>query len=167
MPTLADVVHDIERHAASGGWDQPPALYALVPTGRLREEQPELAAQLGLAESEPDGLTPLRQDRLPADVPLETLLERIAWPESVAGCALVLERIMLDGADEPPDGADPAEWAARQPGREDVRMVAAVLRDGSRHSALRMRAHDSDDQVLSGPDLIPALTAALAVTLRD
>lgn len=30
---------------------------------------------------------------------------------------------------------------------------------------MRMRGHDSEDEVLNGPDLIPALTSALALTL--
>ena len=43
--------------------------------------------------------------------------------------------------------------------------MVGVLRAASRHSALRMRGHDSDDQVLAGPDLLPGLADALASTL--
>jgi hypothetical protein len=41
-----------------------------------------------------------------------------------------------------------------------------VLRDGSRYSALRLRKHDTDDEVLAGEDLVPALAEALAITLE-
>jgi hypothetical protein len=30
---------------------------------------------------------------------------------------------------------------------------------------MRLRGHDSDDQVMSGPELVPALAEALAATL--
>jgi hypothetical protein len=45
-------------------------------------------------------------------------------------------------------------------------MVVAVLRDGTRHSALRLRKHDDDTSVLTGDDLVPALANALAGTLE-
>jgi hypothetical protein len=45
-------------------------------------------------------------------------------------------------------------------------MIVGVLRDGTRHSALRLRRHDTDDEVLAGPDLVPALAEALAATFE-
>ena len=45
-------------------------------------------------------------------------------------------------------------------------MVIAVLRDGTRHAALRLRGHDADTSVLTGEDLVPALADALAATLE-
>ena len=107
---------------------------------------------------------------LPADVPLEETLGRIMWPEAVAGCALVMERLVVRGTDEtlaPPRDGDTAAWAEQQPGCEEIRMVAGVLRDGSRYSALRLRNYDSEDQVLKGEDLIPGLTSALALTFEE
>jgi hypothetical protein len=46
-------------------------------------------------------------------------------------------------------------------------MVVAVLRDGSRASALRMRAHDDETSVLTGENLVPGLADALSATLSD
>jgi hypothetical protein len=81
-----------------------------------------------------------------------------------------MERLVVRGSDEtldPPRDGDTAAWAQAQPGAEEVRMVAGVLRDGSRYSALRMRSYDSDDQVLNGEDLIPGLTSALTLTFEE
>lgn len=146
-------------------------VYALVPTGDLLTREPGIAEMLGVSEPvDPSDLTPIEQEPLPDELPIEEALGRMVWPEAVAGCALVMERLVLKGSDEtlaPPRDADAGQWAKDQPGSEEIRMVAGVLRDGSRHSALRMRAHDSDDQVLNGPDLVPALTSALALTLED
>ena len=47
-------------------------------------------------------------------------------------------------------------------------MLVGVLRDGSRHATLRVRSNDgSEDDVVSGPDLVPLLAEALAATLAD
>ncbi len=80
-----------------------------------------------------------------------------------------MERVVLPPEAEediPEDEAEAASFAANHPKREDVRMVVGVLRDGARHSALRLRRHDSDDEVLAGPDLVPALSEALAATFE-
>ncbi|GAA3722232.1 hypothetical protein HDA32_000885 [Spinactinospora alkalitolerans] len=168
---IREVVLDLERHASEQGWDQPVRVYALVPTADLLAREPQLAGLLGVSEPvDAEELTPIEQEPLPAELPIEDALGRMAWPESVTGCALVMERLVLKGSDEtldPPRSGDLGAWAKEQPGSEEVRMVAAVLRDGTRHSALRMRDHDSEDQVLNGQDLVPALTSALALTLEE
>lgn len=162
---------ELERHASEKGWDQPIRVYALVATTDLIEREPALAEMLGLGEDvDADDLTPVEQEPLPEGMPIEEALGRMAWPEAVTGCALVMERLVMKGSDEtlaPPEDADPGQWAKDQPDAEEVRMVAGVLRDGARHSAMRMRQYDSDDQVLNGEDLMPALTSALALTLSD
>ncbi|MBB6173240.1 hypothetical protein HNR23_003300 [Nocardiopsis mwathae] len=168
---IREVVMDLERHAAEQGWDQPVRVYALVPTSDLLEREPALAGMLGVqAPVDPAALTPIEQEPLPERMPLEEALGRMAWPDAVAGCALVMERLVVKGSDEtlaPPRGGDTGQWARAQDGAEEIRMVAGVLRDGERHSALRMRSHDSEDQVLNGEDLVPALTSALALTLEE
>ena len=115
------------------------------------------------------GMTPIEQEGLPLDRPLDEVLATLAWPDEVAGCALVVERIVLPPEAEAtlPEGGDLARTVAAHPDRHDVRMAVAVLRDGSRACALRLRDHDSDDQVLTGPDLVPRLADALDATLRD
>jgi hypothetical protein len=46
-------------------------------------------------------------------------------------------------------------------------MTVAVLRDGSRDSALRLRDKDSATDVLTGSDLVPGLADALTATFAD
>jgi putative ubiquitin-RnfH superfamily antitoxin RatB of RatAB toxin-antitoxin module len=91
---LLDATLDIERHVNSDGWDQPSLLFALVPTDRIRAEQPELAAELGVTEGGP-ALTTFEQDPPPSDEPLDEFLARIEWPEQIAGAAVVVERVVL------------------------------------------------------------------------
>ncbi|HLZ38019.1 MAG TPA: PPA1309 family protein [Mycobacteriales bacterium] len=168
---LSELVLEIERHVSEHGWDQPPRLYALVPTAELIEAEPELAAHLGLPpDAGPEALTPVEQEPLPADAPLDDTLARIAWPEQVSGCALVQEVLMLppEAEEQAPADADVAGWAAAHPLRRDVRLVVGVLRDGSREATVRVRAAgDGEDGVLSGPDLVPGLADALAATLEE
>ena len=166
MSLLEEVVLDLERHTAQEGWDTAPRLYALVRSAELRAAEPELAEQLGLAP-DADTLAALEQPALPEQAAVEDALAAIAWPDAVDGCALVIERVVLPPEAEddiPDDEAEAAEYAARHPAREDVRMIVGVLRDGARHSALRLRRHDADDEVVAGPDLVPALAEALAGT---
>ncbi|MES9538380.1 MULTISPECIES: PPA1309 family protein [unclassified Actinomadura] len=168
MSLLEEVVLDLERHSAQEGWDGTPRIYALVRSSELRRAEPELAEQLGL-DPATDTLAALEQPALPDQAGIEDALATIAWPDAVEGCALVMERIVLppEAEDEiPEDEAEAAEFAASHPGREDVRMIVGVLRDGARHAALRLRRHDTEDEVLSGPDLVPALAEALAATFE-
>lgn len=167
---LTRAVLEIDEYASGLGWDQPARLFALVDTARLRTEEPALAAQLGLEdESATAGLTPIEQDELPSDKPLDEFLGTIAWPDAVAGCALSVERLMLPPSAEAqvPQNlgeAELAKWVADHPERQEVRMTVAVLRDGSRESALRLREKDSPTEVLTGPELVPGLAEALAAT---
>ncbi|WP_026314181.1 PPA1309 family protein [Actinomadura flavalba] len=168
MSHLEEVVLDLERHSAQEGWDAPPKLYALVRSAELRAAEPNLADDLGLGEA-PDALAALEQPELPDQGSVEESLAGIAWPDAVTGCAIILERVVLPPeaeGDIPEDEAEAAAWVAQHPQRDDVRMVVGVLRDGTRHSALRLRRHDADDEVLSGPDLVPALADALEATLE-
>ena len=48
-----------------------------------------------------------------------------------------------------------------------MRLLVAVLRDGTSICLLRQRAHDSDDAVATGRDLAPGLVAALQATFED
>ncbi|MFH9978569.1 PPA1309 family protein [Streptomyces sp. NPDC017179] len=170
---LTRAVLEIDEYASGLGWDQPARLFALVDTAQLRTQEPALAAQLGLAdEQETSGLTPVEQDEVPADRPLDEFLATIAWPEAVAGCALTVERMMLPPSAEAQvpqglDGAKLAKWVAGHPERQEVRMTVAVLRDGARESALRLREKDSATEVLTGSDLVPGLAEALTATFED
>lgn len=46
-------------------------------------------------------------------------------------------------------------------------MTVAVLRDGTRESAVRLREKDTPTEVLTGPDLVPGLAEALNATFED
>lgn len=155
---------EVERHVAAEGWDQAPRLFALVRTAALVAQQPELAGQLGDAV-----YTPVEQEGLPDQGSLEESLDAIAWPPAVDGCAVVVERIMLPPEaeqDVPDDPAALEAYVAAHPDRRDVRIVAAVTRDGQSHTGVRGRP-PADDELLEAPDLVPNLTRALRDTLAD
>jgi hypothetical protein len=168
-PVLRAAVREIEQHAAEAGWDQPARLYALVPTSDLLAAEPALAAAMGLGDADAAGsLTPVEQDDVPADTPLETVLAQIMWPPEVFGCAAVVERLVLPpSADQqlPEDPAEAERFAAEHPDREEVRIVAAATRAGSTYCALRMRSHDDALSVVEAPDLVPALLELVRGTL--
>ncbi len=164
---LAAAVREVEQHAARSGWDRPPQLFALVDTAELLEREPNLAEVLGVDSVAAGALTPVEQDPVTGD--LEDLLAEILWPPEVAGCAVVVERLTLppgeDGHTVPTAAAAAAEHVADHPHREEVRIVAGVLRGGIGYCALRVRSHDEDSSVIVGDDLVPALLELLHATL--
>jgi hypothetical protein len=158
-----------ERHCSDAGWDQPARLFALVRTEELVTAEPELAAELGVAGGDPDLFTPVEQELDDPSQPLEELLGRIMWPDAVEGVLAVMERVVLPPeveAEVPDDPGSARAFAAGHPARDDVRIAAGVLRSGEAHCVLRMRAHDDDNALLHGPDLVPGLVAALRETLE-
>ncbi|MGW6280790.1 PPA1309 family protein [Kribbella sp. NPDC055071] len=170
---LSRAVIEIEKHVSSAGWDQPAQLFALVPTEELLRAEPQLAAELG-AEDASQPLTPVAQGELPGGVEDEHLadaLARIEWPDGVSGCALAIERIVLPASAEAglssvESDAELARMAGSDPRRHEVRMVAAVLREGDRFGAVRLRSHDEDSAVLTGADLVPTLCEVLSLTFE-
>ncbi|MEU2870985.1 PPA1309 family protein [Streptomyces olivoreticuli] len=169
---LTRAVLEIDEYASTLGWDQPARLFALVDTAKLRTQEPGLASQLGLDETAQSALTPIEQDEVPAGTALDKFLGTIAWPDAVTGCALTVERLMLPPSAEGtvPNGLNEkqlAKWVAAHPDRQEVRMTVAVLRDGARESAVRLREKDSPTEVLTGADLVPGLAEALAATFED
>lgn len=178
-PNVANAAREVEEFVANGGWDQPPQLFALVTTAELLSKQPELADQIDSSSA----LTPIAQESLP-DADLGETLGRIAWPESVLGCALAQEIIVLppDAEEEvsSPDADRLRRAAANHPKRTEARLVAAVSRDGARACVLRLRGKpaegsgeeigeengdESYEEVIEHPDLAPNLLDALAATL--
>jgi hypothetical protein len=162
---LAAAVKEIELHAAEVGWDQPARLFALVETAHLAEREPQLAASLG-----DGGLTPVEQEGLASGRPLEDQLTSITWPEAVHGCAAMVERFVLPPEVEaglPDDPQRATSYAAEHPDRQEVRIVAAATRDGESWCALRLRAHDDDSLVVTGPDLVPGLLSLVRATLEE
>ncbi|MEU3705201.1 PPA1309 family protein [Streptomyces anulatus] len=171
---LTVAVLEIDAYASNLGWDQPARLFALVDTAQLRVQEPNLAAQLGLEDpsSSVAALTPIEQDELPPGTALDDFLGTIAWPDAVVGCAMTVERLMLPPSAEAsvPDGLNDkqlTQWVAKHPDRQEVRMTVAVLRDGARESAVRLREKDSPTEVLTGAGLVPGLAEALAATFES
>ncbi|WP_051552190.1 PPA1309 family protein [Nocardioides sp. URHA0020] len=170
-PALAAAVLEIESHIAADGWDQPSRLYALVDTAALVAKEPALAAMMGLDEASAAGsMTPVEQELVAPGQTLEESLGSIVWPPGVAGCAAVVERLVLPpGVDDqiPEDPTSAEEFARDHPDRQEVRIVAGVTRDGATYCALRLRAHDDDQSVVGGADLVPGLLELLSATLED
>ncbi|MFD4225589.1 PPA1309 family protein [Streptomyces sp. NPDC058545] len=171
---LTVAVLEIDEYASGLGWDQPARLFALVDTAKLRVQEPGLAAQLGLdsSDSTTAALTPIEQEELPPGKALDEFLATIAWPDAVAGCAMTVERLMLPPSAESsvPEGLSDAQltkWVAKHPDRQEVRMTVAVLRNGARESAVRLREKDSPTEVLTGAGLVPGLAEALAATFES
>ncbi len=163
--TLATL--DTERHVARDGWDQPVRLFALVPTAELLAHEPGLAGSLATHDAAAGALSAVEQDDLPEASGLEELLGRIAWPDEVSGCAVAVERIVLPPdaeRDLPEDARAALAQVSGHPGREDVRLVVAVTRDGASRCLLRQRSHDRDDEVAMGEDIAPGLVEALLTT---
>ncbi|RLV54688.1 hypothetical protein D9V41_15360 [Aeromicrobium phragmitis] len=160
---LRQATLEVERHVADSGWDQPPRLFALVHTAELLAAQPDLADQLG----DPDGYTPVEQDGVPADRTVEDVLPTLMWPDTVHGCAVAVERVMLPPSAQAGLPEDPDELlraVAEHPERQEVRIVAAVLRDGSAHTTVRGREPE-DAPLLEGPDLVPGLVELLNASM--
>ncbi|GAA0609329.1 PPA1309 family protein [Kutzneria viridogrisea] len=165
---LPSIAREVEDFVSTGGWDQPPQMFALVRTAELLAQQPELADQLDVSAE----LTPVAQDPLP-EQDLGEALSGIEWPEVVAGCALAQEIVVLPpGAEQELDSV-PQETevlrrvAAEHPQRREARLVAAVLRNGSIACVLRLRGdQERPDEIVEHPELAPNLTDALMQTLR-
>ena len=169
---LADAVVEIERHVATGGWDGPVRVFALVRTQAALAAEPALADQLptdvlATAAADPDHLTSIEQEGLPSSDDLEGLLGAMGWPEGVHGAALTVERIILPPEAEEglPEDADAALAALlAHPERQDVRIAVGVLRDGTSWCAVRQRSADRDEAVGQGPDVVPGLVEGLRAT---
>lgn len=166
---LSAVAREVEDFVSTAGWDQPPQLFALVPTAELVEAQPDLAAQVDAGAL----LTPVAQDALPNE-DLAEALAGIMWPDAVQGCAIAQEIVVLPPEVENtlPDGEATGDAdvlrriAAEHPQRREARLVAAVLRDGTAACVLRVRGTTGEDEIVEHPELAPNLTGALLATLH-
>ena len=166
---LQSVVGEVEGHVAEAGWDQPPQLFALVPTEDLLRAEPQLAQTMGLVAGDPASLTPIAQEPL-GDGPLDEQLASLVFSDEVLGVVLAHEVVVLPPAAEAAlaEVDDPAGAAAVHPERRDVRMVVGVTRGGGQACVLRLRGETAEqDERVTGPDLAPALSAALLATLED
>lgn len=171
--TLARTVAEIERHVARRGWDAPVAVFALVHTAAALARDPALAGELpaavvAAASEDDEHLTSVEQDSLPSADSLEELLGSLAWPVTVDGTAVVVERVVVPPEAEVDLPTDPEEALAfleSHPAREEIRIAAGVLRSGESWCAIRLRGHDTDDAVGGSRDAAPGLLEALRATL--
>ncbi|WP_404371531.1 PPA1309 family protein [Kytococcus sedentarius] len=155
---LLQVAQETEQHVAADGWDQRERVFALVPTADLVAAEPSLADALAGA-----GRYSSIEQELPEGVELEEYLGRLAWPRSVTGCALAVERLRAAPAAE---GETASEAGDTAPGTEPVRLLVVATREGERFTLVRLAAHDSDDAVAVGAEVGTDLQAALATTLE-
>ena len=162
---LTQAALEVERHVARAGWDQPARLFALVSTADLAAHEPGLRDTVG--DPAANALSAVEQEGLDVADTVEALLAQIAWPDEVLGAAFAVERIVVppeaeSGLPSDPDAA--VEALAAHPQRQDVRLLAAVLRTGEQICALRHRAHDEDHLVGTGTEIAPGLISALLAT---
>jgi len=171
---LARAVTETEAHVAAFGWDQPVRVFALVRTDEALAADPDIAELLDAAtveesRTDPELLMVVEQEGLPAAADLEHLLAQLAWPDSVHGAAISVERLVLppaaqDEAEAITDAAERLTFLQARPDREDIRMVVGVLRSGESWCALRSRSHDDDASLYQGERLVPGLVEALEAT---
>lgn len=170
---LTQAVFEIEKSASALGWDRPSTVYALVPTKDLLELEELPDDMREHLKSGWDGtdssLTAVIQEDLPG-TDLEETLAQLAWPDSVAGAAVCTERVMVppeaqENAPEDPEAA--VDYFANHPDRDEVRIVAGVLRTGEAWCAIRARSHDNDEEVAEGANLVPGLVEALFTTFMS
>lgn len=177
---LAEAVVEIEQHVATGGWDGPVRVFALVRTAQALRVEPTLAQQLppqvlAAAALSSWHLTSIEQEGLPAADDLESLLGGISWPKGVDGAAVTVERIILPPeaeADLPEDPDAALAALLAHPSRQDVRLAVGVLRKGPAWCAIRTRplpdtegaADPTAGDVGQGPDIVPGLIQALRST---
>lgn len=150
MEGLPLAIREIDSYVDAFGWDGPVRLFALVDSAAL--DVPEVAPS-------PTPLTAIEQDRLPQAETIEELLAQIAWPEQVDGCAVSVERVIVQRDDSTVIG--PQE-ALTDPDRRDVRLTVGVLRSGETWCAVRFKGIDD---VVESSDAVPGVIELLRATL--
>lgn len=164
---LTAALMEVERHIGRVGWDQPARLFALVRTADLIRTEPHLAQALNAEARPDDAFSSIEQDTWTGGEDVAQALGHIMWPDTVEGCVLAVERAFLPAdaeADIPPDPQEAERYVAEHPRREDIRVVAGVLRTGEQQSVARLRT--SPDELLAGPELAPGISQMLHTTLQ-
>ncbi|WAC56293.1 PPA1309 family protein [Gordonia sp. SL306] len=184
---LGRALSDIVTFVDESGWDQPPALFALVPTATLAQTQPDL-----IDPDDDSELSPIAQEPLPigsepsGTADLERILATTTWPAPVTGAALVQEILVLPpeaeadldsaflqvpGDPDDPTGGDAVLRASADahPGARPARLAVGALRNGRTLALMQLRpekdAEPTGIELLTHHDLATDLRAALANTL--
>ncbi|WP_067778516.1 PPA1309 family protein [Actinomyces vulturis] len=173
---LSQALMEIDEHIAPAGWDTPVRVFALVRTAAALASDTSMAALLSdkakdEAKNNEWSLLSIEQENLPASTDLADLLAQIAWPEEVDGMAMSTETTILppEAQKEAAAITDPtelAQFAANHPGRDEMRVVAGVLRSGESWCVGRLRSHDDPDDLLMSRDLAPSLLEMMAQTFE-
>lgn len=167
---VANTAYSIDRELAGLGWDQAPALFALVKTANLlKQDLPDEVRESAAAQvkEDPNHYTAVLQDM---DTDLLQKLPDIWWPDEVDGAAIALEQIALPPAAEadiPSEAKAREDFLANHPDRDDIRLVVAVLREGESWCTLRARSADTASKVAGGSMLVPDLVRALWRTFES
>lgn len=159
---LAAALREIAEYIDEGGLDDAGSLgsavvFALVETAQLARAEPGLAAVL--AEGGP--LTPVQQhpndtDAVAEDpVDLERYLATTHWPESVTGCAIV-QNILVVPPGTPPE-TDPSDHHTGRP----AQLFVGALRSGSTLAFLRVLG---ESELRTTEDLAASLIDAIRST---
>ncbi|MFW0792408.1 PPA1309 family protein [Gordonia sp. CPCC 205515] len=162
---LGSALRDIVEFVDDTGWEQPPILFALVPTSVLAERQPELVSPDDDSELSPIAQEPLHHATTDAD--LERVLATTSWPDGVAGAALIQEIVIV------PPGSDTedSDTAVNRRNGRTARLAVGALRDGRTLALLHLRPEPGETvdklELRTASDLAPELRAALRQTLAD
>ncbi|WP_343287150.1 PPA1309 family protein [Gordonia sp. SID5947] len=186
---LGRALSDIVTFVDQSGWDQPPLLFALVPTATLAQVQPDL-----IDPDDDSELSPIAQEPLEIDfgtagtADLERILATTTWPAPVAGAALVQEILVLPpeaeadldsaflqvvGDPEDLTGGDAVLRASADahPDARPARLAVGALRGGRTLALMQLRPEADTEtagiELLTHADLATDLRAALAHTLDD
>ncbi len=172
---LAQALVKIEQQVAHLGWDRPVIVFALARTLSVLDNDPALAKLLPAearndAEQNPQALTAVVQERLPAAQTLDELLAAITWPEYVEGAAICTESTVVPKDVEAQalgitDAGERQDFLASHPEHQDMRVLAGVLRSGESWTLMRARGTDGPGELLQGEDLVPQLVEGLRATL--
>lgn len=155
---LGSSLSEIMDHLDAGGWGQPPAVYALVPTSLLVERVPGV-----VADHDRSVFTPVEEECDDLDEFLATGI----WPAAVAGAAVALEIVVTPPG--PDDDGTPkyvvTETGDHRPDEDVARLVVGVLRNGPDLALLRLRSEpDEVPELRTHPQLALELRAALHET---
>lgn len=125
-PALNRAVMDVVDFVHAEGWDQPPTLFALVPTSLMEdildEEQLDDAPLSAVVQQLPEQLRPGTEE-------LGDYIQRIVWPPQVVGCVLAQEILFAPDEDAPP---------------QQARLFSAVLTTGEELTLVQVRPTEEE-----------------------
>ncbi len=155
------------------GWDEPPTLFALVPSELVVDQLEELERADNHGSVPP--LTLVVQDLpesiLPGSGELADYIARATWPQQVAGVILAQEIVFRDTA-EASAGGDPRQarlfsGVLREVDADDAEIEQTLLQIRPTEAELEeggLFAHD-DIELRGGPNVAPQVLAALRYSL--